>query len=221
MVYHMSGGNTDYDPSLGGLPSMTFQEMDGDFSKVFIVDPTRDGGGWFSGGSRHIGRPVIVDGNIPTKLKRGGPNVKRAKLLDVNRKTGGLDLVCQKFKDIVEEFEPDIHQFFPMEYYDAKGKEKIGEGFWMIICQRLDTLHDTLCFPPRNEKGFMDEFNEVYKNRDKALDRMVFSKEKVVGHHMWHDKFVAGPANLFSDELGSRLIEADFSGLVYTHYQEA
>ena len=47
MVYHMSGGNTDYDPSLGGLPSTTFQEMDGDFSKVFIVDPTRDGGGGF------------------------------------------------------------------------------------------------------------------------------------------------------------------------------
>jgi|GEM_PF-6733824 len=45
MVYHMSGGNTDYDPSLGGLPSTNFQEMDGDFSKVFITDPTRDGGG--------------------------------------------------------------------------------------------------------------------------------------------------------------------------------
>jgi len=222
MVYHMSGGNTDYDPSLGGLPSMTFQEMDGDFSKVFIVDPTRDGGGWFSDGSFHIGRPVIVDGNIPTKLKRGGPNVKRAKLLDVNRITGGLDLVCPKFKDIVEEFEPDIHQFFPMEYYDAKGKEKIGEGYWMIICQRLDTLHDTLCFPPRNEKGFMDFFNEKYggTGRDLKLDKVVFDRKKIANHHMWHDKFHPS-SNLFSDELGSRLIEADFSGLVYRHYQEA
>ena len=177
------------------------------------------GGGRIARATRHVGRPVIVDENIPTKLKRGGPNIKRAKLLDANRQTGSFDLVCQGIKDIIEEYEPDIHQFFPMEYYDAKGKEKIGEGYWMIICKRLDSLHDSLCVPPRNERGFIDEFNEIYKDRDKSLDRAVFSKEKIAGHHLWHDKFRLG-VNC-SDELGKRLVEADFSGLDYTYSEEA
>ena len=168
--------------------------------------------------SRHVGRPVIPD-KVPTKLKRSGPGIKRAKLLDVNRQSGGIDLVNQTFKDIVEEFEPGVHQFFPMEYFDAKGKEKIGEGYWMIICQRLDTLHDTLCIPPRNEKGFIDRRNPEYADRDKSLDRVVFSKDKVKGHHMWHDKFTSG--NLFSNALAERLIAADLSGLYYAKLQEA
>ncbi|PID36785.1 MAG: hypothetical protein CR993_03295 [Rhodobacterales bacterium] len=155
---------------------------------------------------------------MPTKLLRKGPGIKRAKLLDVNRWRGFL--VCQTFKDIVEEFEPGVHQFFPMEYYDSKGEKKIGEGYWMIICQRLDTLHDTLCIPPRNERGFIDDFNEEYADRDKSLDRVVFSKEKAAGYHMWHDKFYPG-ANLFSNELAERLIGAGLTGLYAKKYKEA
>jgi|GEM_PF-4039762 len=100
--------------------------------------------------------------------------------------------------------------------------KKIGEGYWMVITQRLDTLHDTLCFPPRNEKGFMDIFNEKYggTGRDRKLDKVIYDRKKIAKHHMWHDKF-RPTSNLFSDELGNRLIEADFSGLVYRHYQEA
>jgi hypothetical protein len=212
MVYHLTGGSRDYDPSLQAEPSTTWQEMDGDFAQVFVNDPTPDGGGRISRVTYHVGRPIIVDQNIPTKLRRGGPNIKRAKLLDVNRYSGSLDLVNQTFKDIVEEFEPGVHQFFPMDYFDAKGEEKIGEGYLMIICQRLDTLHDTLCIPPRNDRGFVDRRNPAYADRDESLDRVVFSKEKIKGHHMWHDKF-HGRSNLFSNALAERLIAANLSGL--------
>lgn len=162
----------------------------------------------------------MVNDAIPTKLRRAGPGIKRAKLLDLNQYTGSLDLVNQTFKDIIEEFEPDMHQFFPIEYFDSKGKDKIGDGFLLVICQRLDTLHDTMCIPPRNDRGFIDKSNEDYKDRDKDLDRIVFAKNKVSGHHMWHDKFLSRP-NLFSDVLGDRLIAAGLTGLDYRHYQEA
>ena len=219
MVYHLSGGSRDYDPTLGELPSNSFVEMNGDRGKVLVTDPTPDGGGLITYRSKHVGRPVVVDENIPTKLRRTGPGIKRAKLLDVHQTGATLDLVNQRFKDIIDEYEPNIHQFFPTEYYDSKGKEKIGDGYWMIICQRLDTLHDTLCFPPRDEKGFIDEFNEKYKGRDLSLDRKVFSKEKVAGHHMWHDKYTLG--TLFSNELAERLLSANFTGMKYIYYDEA
>jgi len=110
MVYSMSGGSTAYDPTLQAEPSNTFQEMDGDILKVVPANVTPDGGVQISKATLHVGRPVKVDDNIPTKLHRTGPNIKRAKLLDVNRKSGGIDLVNQTFKDIVEEFEPGIHR---------------------------------------------------------------------------------------------------------------
>ena len=44
MVYHLAGGNRDYDLSLKGEYSTTFQGMDGEFSKVFVADTTTDGG---------------------------------------------------------------------------------------------------------------------------------------------------------------------------------
>ena len=218
MVYHLAGGNTDYDPTLMELPSTSFEAMDGNIDKFELEDSTQDDGGLIMRRSLSAGRPVRVDENIPTKLLRHGPGIKRAKLLDVNQWLGFL--VCQTFKDIVEEFEPGVHQFFPMEYFDAKGEKKIGEGYWLVICQRLDTLHDTLCIPPRNARGFMDWHNEALKDRDKSLDRVVFSKEKIRSHHMWKDKFHS-PANLFSNELAERLIEAGLTGLYARKYEEA
>ncbi|UWQ36907.1 MULTISPECIES: imm11 family protein [Leisingera] len=220
MVYSMAGGSTACDPTLDGEPGNYFEGMDGDLGAAEVADTTPDGGTRIGKASWHVGRSVIAGKNFPTKLKRSGPGIKRAKLLDVNRQTGGLDLVNQAFKDIVEEFEPGMHQFFPMEYYDSKGKVKIGDGYWMVICQRLDTLHDTLCVPPRNERGFIDEFNEEYKGRDKSLDRIVFDKGKVPGHHMWHDKFLP-MSFLFSNTLAERLIEAGLTGLSYRRLEEA
>ncbi|ATG35916.1 hypothetical protein PhaeoP23_01774 [Phaeobacter piscinae] len=220
MVYAMAGGNTDYDPTLDVEPGNFFEGMDGKLRAAEVADLTPDGGVRIGKSSWHKGRSVKVDENFPTKLKRSGPGIKRAKLLDVNRQTGSLDLVNQTFKDIVEEFEPGMHQFFPMEYYDSKGKVKIGDGYWMVICQRLDTLHDTLCVPPRNDRGFIDKFNEDYKDRNKSLDRIVFDKEKVSGHHMWHDEFLS-MSYLFSDTLAERLIGAGLTGLSYRKLEEA
>ncbi|MDE1131093.1 MAG: hypothetical protein OSA49_05970 [Ascidiaceihabitans sp.] len=223
MAYEMGGGNTDYDPSLMGLPSNTFQEMDGSFLDVKVADLTPDDGGPIMKSSWHVGRAVNPD-HMPTKLRRTGPPISRAKLLDVNNFAGSLDLVCQTFKDIVEEFEPDVHQFFPMTYYNSKGTEVIGEGYFMVICQRISTLHETLCVPPLDERGRYKstsvEESPDYQKRDKSLDRKVYSTSKIGGRHMWHDIKNAGPF-MFSNALGERLIGANLSGLVYWTYEEA
>lgn len=224
MVYALAGGNTDYDPSLQGLTGTHFKGMDGDFLKVEVADTTPDDFRIVRKSHRHIGRPVSPD-HVPTKLRRTGPPVSRAKLLDVNRQTGSLDLVNQTFKDIVEEFEPGIHQFFPVTYYNSKGTEVIGSGYYMIICKRLITLHDTLCIPALDEKGrysLFDDNNEdpAYKNRDRSKDQIVFSTEKIGSHHMWHDRAVTS-ACLFSDALAERLIAENLSGLSYSKPIEA
>lgn len=101
----------------------------------------------------------------------------------------------------------------------------IGSGYYMIICKRLITLHDTLCIPALDEKGrysLFDDNNEdpAYKNRDRSKDQIVFSTEKIGSHHMWHDRAVTS-ACLFSDALAERLIAENLSGLSYSKPIEA
>jgi hypothetical protein len=223
MAYGMGGGNRNYDPSLKGLPSNSFVGIDGELSDVEVADLTPDEGGPIMRSSWHVGRAVKPD-NVPTKLRRTGPPVSRAKLLDVNAQTGSLDLVCQTFKDIVEEFEPDVHQFFPMTYYNSKGTEVIGEGYFMVICQRMSTLHETLCVPPLDERGrYLTPSirqSPEYQASDKMLDKKVFSPKKIGSHHMWRDLKSPGEC-MFSNALGERLIAANLSGLVFRTYEEA
>ena len=223
MAYGMGGGNRNYDPSLKGLPSNSFVGIDGELSDVEVADLTPDDGGRILKSFWHVGRAVKPE-TVPTKLRRTGPPVSRAKLLDVNAQTGSLDLVCQTFKDIVEEFEPDVHQFFPMTYYNSKGTEVIGEGYYMIICQRISTMHDTLCVPPLDERGYYlprsIRDSPEYQASDKTLDKKVFSSEKIGSHHMWRD-WKSSRTCMFSNALGERLIAANLSGLVYRTYEEA
>ena len=83
MVYGMGGGNRNYDPSLKALPSNSFVDIDGELSDIEVADLTPDEGGPIMRSSRHVGRAVKPD-NVPTKLRRTGPPVSRAKLLDLN-----------------------------------------------------------------------------------------------------------------------------------------
>ncbi|MCW3780078.1 imm11 family protein [Defluviimonas salinarum] len=200
MVYHISGGKyvTDY---LGSQPG--YKALDGDIDKVEIVDPTPDGGGLITRRGLKSGRPMKPD-HMPTKLQRIGRGLDIFPLLDVDSYTSCL-LVNQTFKDILEELEPGVHQFFPMEIFIKD--EKVGDRYWLNICNRLDTYHPTLTYP-RNERGFF----EPVKGEPFSV---VFSVDAIGNHHAWHDKF--GQGTYISDTFAERLQAAVLSGL---HFSE-
>jgi hypothetical protein len=88
---------------------------------------------------------------------------------------------------------------------------KVGHGYWLNICKRLDTLHKDLC-PGCDERGF-------YSPRfDKEKIGRVFSSVAVSGNHLWHDKFTSG--NFVSEELAKRLQDAGVTGLFYQHFKQ-
>jgi hypothetical protein len=40
-----------------------------------------------------------------------------------------------------------------MKYYNSKITEVIGQAYYMIVCQPISTLHETLFAPPFGERG--------------------------------------------------------------------
>lgn len=225
LVYHIAGGNQ----LGGGHFGHYFKAIDGNSKLVELEDRTQDDGGLIA--RYDSGRPLKPD-HMPTKLLRGGPGPEQSPLLDVDVGIGGMLLVNKTFKDILEELEPAVHQFFPAEVYvndhdpttwqpedgfydEPKGKKtklvKVADYWHLNICNRLDTYHpDTV---GRNARGF-------YTPKDLGVEgNEVFSLEKIGNHHAWHDKFARG--RLISDVFAERLQSAGLTGISYQHLDQA
>ena len=206
MAYYVNSGIRPEDDEPEYSPY--FEWLDGDFDKIELYDRTPDGGGVFV--RLGSGRPLKPD-HMPTAVRRIDPNRKPTPLLDVERWPSEF-LVNQTFKDILEELEPETHQFFPMAIFE--NDEKIAEYYFLNVCNRLDTYHPELTYP-RNERGFFK-----YKEGEPAS--VVFSTEAIGDHHAWIDKFAGGGNGIFvSDAFAERLQKAGLTGMSMRHKKQA
>ncbi|MBO6868599.1 MAG: hypothetical protein JJ877_16280, partial [Thalassococcus sp.] len=114
MVYHIVGG--DWDSSKVEDDQHSWIEvLEGDINDIRLIDPTLDDGTLITKEGLGVGRPMMAEG-MPTKVVRKGVGLKIKPLVDAEAFYGQL-LVSDAFKEIVEELEPGVHQFFPMELY--------------------------------------------------------------------------------------------------------
>jgi Immunity protein family (Imm11) len=130
MVYRMN-----IDPLLRGRG---VKQLDGDFSKVELVDYTRDGG--MLNNTLGSGRPVKTD-FMPTRMlwdEAAGP------IPDFNR---SLALnISEQAKAFIERLEPGVHQFIPVDYVRSDGK-LLEKRWFLVVCHRIDsTDHDRTTF---------------------------------------------------------------------------
>ncbi len=190
--------------------SVTF--IKGQADNIKIIDPTQDDGTRIWPRSTYAGRPIEPT-TVPKFLKRVGPSEHA--LLDFYSMAQN-PVVTEAFKQIVEELEPGVHQFFKMQIVEENDKSltPIGERYFLVACNRLFTLHDTLCEPPLRENGWPRSNH----------DRYVFSNHKIGKAHVWIDKraSVAGPIGcLISEELHARLAALNMSGVQFTAFDVA
>lgn len=194
MVYFLSHDNDE-------VYSYTYRALDGDVSKIQAVDLTRDVGVRIRPGYSYYGRPFESE-NIPSKIELDGP--KRT-IPDIYSAYGLL--VSEKFKSVVEKFEPNVHQFFPIELVWKDGSHA-ADRFWFVPCTRLDTVD-------RQKTTF--EFRNIWfldGSKDKDL---VFNRSQIGDHHVWIDKFIVMPTPAISETLK---LELDAVGLTGAHYQQ-
>ncbi len=199
--------------------------LDGDVSKVELADMTPDDGLWPEpglSGSWGLGRPLRTD-HMPTRIEWRD----HAKLPDVERVSGAL-VICDRLKEIVEQFEPGMHQFLPIEYVDKNGN-LIGQRWFFVPCVRLDSLdrqHTTMVLTKKHSWRAADELvsagrsDEIPPGFDVAVKpKMVFSLNKIGSYHVWCDKFLY--SNLYiSDALAAMLNDKNFVGIVFSQEEQ-
>jgi len=107
------------------------------------------------------------------------------------------DGVSKRFKDLVEEIEPGVHQFFPVELFLQDGVTPYGEPFWLLnVATRVDAIaleHSNMYkqgedgqFGPIDFEGM---FNHLAKYVEKSgLPSLItVYKDRIAGRALWCD----------------------------------
>jgi len=142
------------------------------------------------------GQPVKPD-FMPKRIQKNGP--KRA--VPDFEKGWGMALVNEKFKQVVESLEPDVHQFFPVEHVWKNGDAiENGPYFWFVVCNALDSVNAEHS-EATQAYGFsflaQREGRRLWKTQELgggASYKVVFDLKSINGHHIWRDKYLTeGP----------------------------
>ncbi|HEX8571665.1 MAG TPA: DUF1629 domain-containing protein [Allosphingosinicella sp.] len=132
-------------------------------------------------------------------------------------------VVSPRFRDLVEQFEPGVHQFVPVEIYKSRDGESAAIYYWFIIGQRVcsvDEEHTTYIF-----KAFSDQPEDGYwskRKRNRELQRyedipgaqLFFSNSRTDGHHIWKDpQLLTGGERLCSDSFADAVTAGNYTGV--------
>lgn len=140
-------------------------------------------------------------------------------------------VVSPRFRALVEQFEPGVHQFVPIEVFKDRGGDPAATYYWFVVGQRLDSVdRESTTFvweggEPSRDEGYwvdsqMDTTTWVFTPIPNA--KLVFSNSQVDGHHIWHDPHLLTFANgLCSDVFAEALSSSGMTGVAVTPRETA
>lgn len=197
MVYALFTGKTlaEHETSLAEYLVPT----NGNIKAVELVDATPDSGRSIRTGSFDHGRPIKSE-NLPTTFKRERAN--KYALSDCHSAPGKSLLISARFKEIIETFEPDVHQFFPIAI--SQGQKEIGTLYFFVVCNRIDGLDHAACVPPINAG------DRLYSPTYGPTDKRVFNRSQIGAAHIWAERHELGL--WMSDEMRDAMSNAELTG---------
>lgn len=154
---------------------------------------------------------------IPRILRIAKP--RSQELMDILGWGSGPWFVSQPIRDKIEELEPDVHEFIPVEIKRDDGSCDFGTYYLILLTQALDAI-----VPDKTEfhEGIGEEAAKRSAYYISEFARLITLKESIIsGHHLWRG---AGPGNRWSDyfcsdALGDFILENGFRGWRLTKCQ--
>ena len=152
---------------------------------------------------------------------RGVLKSKHKKLPDVFGFKGSF-MVCGDFRRIIEDFEPGVHQFFPVEVIKKNRQPVPGNGRYYAfnVMQKFDSL-----LTARSNVQWIDVDAEKFPgvmalHPGRGPLQIVLSRPQIAGRHVWRGDRLLGGAIYFSDQLVDALQAAKLKQLRYTYVRE-
>lgn len=121
--------------------------------------------------------------------------------------------VSERFRALVEQYEPEVHQFIPVDIYKDKKSERVATYYWLNVCNRIDSVDADLSnyFALTDYAGGRGHWRAPREGEP----RLVFSRKLIGNHHLWYDPFVRRGV-FCSSQFGEAALAQEFLGLSLT-----
>lgn len=195
-----------------------YELLDGDMEQVRLIDDTPDQGG----------RPPVMKGgramdptHLPTRVR--WKDRKKQPMADFNG--GPMTSLSARAKELIEQYEPGVHQFFPVTFYDIDG-DFLEDRWFLNVCNRLDTIDRERVqgFVMKRYQSGMEAWIPIQDIvRRKEFDllppgydttqplRLVFNRAQIGGAHLWVDRHLSSGIWV-SDEFDAAYHAAGLTG---------
>lgn len=195
-----------------------YENLNGDMTAVTLIDDTPDEGG----------RPTLQNGGRPLDSKYVPTLVRwkdRKKMRMGDFDGGPFESVSARAKALIEQFEPEVHQFLPVEFVDIDG-EFLESRWFLVICTRLDTIDREhvrgflMKTYPSGASHWIIVGDLVRRNEIELIPssyniaqppKLVFNREQIGAAHLWVDKHLS-PGVWISDEFDAACDAAGLTG---------
>lgn len=140
---------------------------------------------------------------------------KGKKVFDFNGYTEGGITVSKRLKDAIEDMEPGVHQFVPVELFYKDGSPYPEPLWYFNACTEIDTISPDLGGVRQDTVGGPQGY--VWTIRSLGDDKLAVRKDAVAGRAAWADRHYYN-ATFFSDALVERMKAEKMEGWTALNY---
>ena len=198
MVWAMS-----YRPVPDNYPGV--KVIEGNSGEVELEDMTDDGGIGLNMSRSFSGRRAKPE-SMPKVIEWQS----RRKLLDYEGAYVGYS-VSDRFRTLIEDLEPGVHQFEPIRFVTRDGSLLEERWFWQI-CNRIDSVHRELTNWILGRRTWRPPSRPEEPH-------MVFSMTQLGAVQFWHDKHANG--TFVSNAAKQRIHAAEITGVHFKYREQA
>ncbi len=133
----------------------------------------------------------------------------------------GMMIMSDRLKCAVEDIEPDVHQFVPVEMLNRDGSPYGGKFWFWSICTMLDVINPELGgVYKRGSEKYPDIYDWVIRSGEGMREKLAVYKDKIAGRAMWYDKRMYGNM-FFCDALVDHMRAENMTGWeTMSHWKE-
>ncbi|WP_298961207.1 DUF1629 domain-containing protein [uncultured Roseibium sp.] len=171
-----------------------------EFPKKFDYRPDQSG----QMGDIEQTEPKLTPDQVPSRVTISGKVSECA--LFVMAFGGGQWIVSQRFRDLVEALEPNVHNWLPTDLFWSNGQPLPEPYYFLQPGQSLDTV----IFERSFFTSGVSTTGEHYVVFPVTSHLMTFDKRKINGKHLWKEYYAGYQDTFFSDELVNELKKIRF-----------
>ena len=193
LVWSLDYKPLDSNERIAGLPERS--------GPLILEDQTQDGGAFIFSNHQLSGRRLVAE-SIPKAIYW----LSDCEIQDYEKFF--ISTVSDRLRALIENIEPDTHQFTPVRIINAVG-ETLEDRWHFQVCNRLD------CVDHERSTGWLDRV--IYRPQKGVPWHLVYREQQIGDAKFWCDKHIA-TGRMVTRDARAKLLDSGMTGFEFSEY---